>query len=100
MGLLGLIRERVEQLDYDQELAARWYPIGQTIPIVRDPRWSAGWPTIDDRGVTIQAIRNRFKSGVRIDFIPKAYELNPDLTETALRHGEQVTARSCSATKM
>ena len=98
--MLGLISETIEQLDYDQELAASWYPIGKTIPIVVDPKLSVGLSTIDDRGVSIQAIRNSFKSGVRIDFIAKHYELNPDLTETALQYWEQVAARSCSAMKM
>ena len=91
--LPGLLRrETVDQIDYDHELAARWFPIGKTVPIVVDPRLSTGLPVIEGRGVTVQAIRNRFKAGLRIDFIAKDFEMEPDLVETALQYGERVAA--------
>ena len=90
--LPGLLRETIEQLEYDHDLAARWFPVGKTVPIVVDPRLSTGLPTILGRGVTIQAIRKRFKAGLRIEFIAKDYQLEPDLVETALQYWEQVAA--------
>ncbi len=91
--LPGLLRrETTDQLEYDDDLAARWYPIGKKVPIVVDPRLSTGLPTIKGRGVTVQAIHNRFKSGLRIEFIAKDYQLDTDLVETALQYWEQVPA--------
>lgn len=89
----GLLRsETIEQIEYKDELAARWFPIGKTVPIVVDPRISTGLPVIDGRGVTVQAIRRRFKSGLRIDFIARDFDLEPDLVEIALQYCERVAA--------
>ena len=87
-----LRRETTDQLEYDDELAARWFPIGKTVPIVIDPRFSTGLPVVQGRGVTVQAIRKRFKAGLRIDFIAKDFDMNPDLVETAIQYGERVAA--------
>lgn len=90
--LPGLLRETVDQIDYHHELASRWFPIGKSVPIVVDPRLSAGLPVIEGRGVTVQAIRNRFKAGLRIEFIARDFEMEPRLVETALQYGERVAA--------
>ena len=91
--LPGLLRrEMTDQLEYDHDLAARWFPIGKTVPIVVDPRISTGLPVIEGRGVTVQAIRNRFNSGLRIDFIAKDFDMERDLVETALRYWDKVAA--------
>ena len=88
----GLLDKTIDELDYDEELVARWYPIGKTVPIVIDPRLSAGLPVIKGRGVTVQAIRNRFRAGLRIEFIAKDFAMDTDTVETALRYGDKVAA--------
>ena len=91
--LPGLLRsETVNQIEYDDKLAARWFPVGKKVPIVVDPRLSAGLPVIKGRGVTVQAIHKRFKSGLRIDFIAKDFEMDTALIETALQYAERVAA--------
>ena len=91
--LPGLLRRQtVDQIEYDDELAARWFPVGKTVPIVVDPKLSTGLPVIEGRGVTVQAIRKRFKAGLRIDFIAKDFKMDPSLVETALQYGERVAA--------
>ena len=90
--LPGLLRETIDQIDYHQELASRWFPIGRSVPIVVDPRLSTGLPVVEGRGVTVQAIRNRFKAGLRIEFIARDFEMEPHLVETALQYGERVAA--------
>ena len=90
--LPGLLRDTIDQIEYNHDLAARWYPVGKTVPIVVDPRVSTGLPVIAGRGVTVQTIRNRFKAGLRIDFIAKDFDLDRDLVETALRYHERVAA--------
>ena len=90
--LPGLLRETIDQIDYQHDLASRWFPIGRSVPIVVDPRLSTGLPVIDGRGVTVQAIRNRFMAGLRIDFIAEDFAMDPELVETALRYGEKVAA--------
>lgn len=90
--LPGLLRETIDQIEYDHELAARWFPVGKNVPIVVDPRLSTGLPVIQGRGVTVQAIRNRFQAGLRIDFIARDFEMDPHLVETALQYSERVAA--------
>ena len=90
--LPGLLRETIDQIEYDHELAARWFPVGKNVPIVVDPRLSTGLPVIQGRGVTVQAIRKRFQTGLRIDFIARDFEMDPHLVETALQYSERVAA--------
>ena len=73
-------------------MAARWFPVGKDIPIVVDPRISAGIPVIFGRGVSIEAIRKRFKARHRIEFIARDLALEPDVVETALQYAEQIAA--------
>ena len=90
--LPGLLRETIYQIEYDQELVARWFPIGKKVPIVIDPRYSTGQPVIQGRGVTVQAIRKRFNAGLNIDLIAEDFKMNRVLVETALRYSERVAA--------
>lgn len=90
--LPGLLRETIDQIEYDHELAARWFPIGKSVPIIVDPRLSTGLPVIQGRGVTVHAIRKRFHAGLNIEFIAKDFEMDRDLVETALRYSEKVAA--------
>lgn len=91
--LPGLVDELIGQIDYEEELAARWWPEGKEVPIVVDPRYSSGVPTIAGRGVTISAIRSRFREGrLSIDFIAQDYQLKRDEVEQAIRFAEQLAA--------
>jgi uncharacterized protein (DUF433 family) len=92
--LPGLILETIEQLEYEYELAARWYPVGKKIPIVVDPRVSAGLPVVEGRGVTIQTIRKRFYDARQsIPFIAKDFDLNDTVVEEIVRYAPGVLNR-------
>ncbi len=88
--LPGLVRETLSTFDYEIELAARWYPVGKTVPIVVDPRFSAGMPTILNRRVTIQAIYKRFKVGYSTKFIASDLKVHRDVVEEAIRYQDKV----------
>jgi len=89
--LPGFVVEKIKKIDYELELAARWYPIGKTVPIVVDPRISAGLPTIVNRRVTVQAVYRRFKDGrYSIPFIASDLKLKRDEVEEAIRYAEEV----------
>lgn len=91
-SLPGLVLETIHQIVYEEDLAARWFPVGQDQPIVVDPRISTGIPTIVGRGVTVKTIRKRWKAGYKIDFIAQDLALETSLIETVLQYGEQVAA--------
>jgi len=86
----------IHQLDYLEELAAKWFPVGRDVPIVIDPQISTGIPTVIGTGVTIGAIHERFKAGHNIEFLAGDYELEPSVIQTviqyAMQHSELVAA--------
>ena len=91
--LPGILRRKTtDLLEYDDDLAARWFPIGKAVPIVIDPRFSTGMPVIKGRGVTVQAIRKRFNAGLDVDFIANDFQMDRDLVKTAIRYSERVAA--------
>ena len=85
-----LVQETIGQLEYEYELASRWYPAGKDIPIVVDPRISAGLPVIKGRGITVAAIQKRFQAKQKMEFIERDFELEHDVVEEAIRFREAV----------
>jgi uncharacterized protein (DUF433 family) len=88
LTLPGNVLKALELFDYEEEFAARWYPVGKNVPIVIDPRYGAGLPTIPKRRLTIAAIYNRWKSGESIRFISSDYALPQNVVETSLQYAE------------
>jgi len=86
----GLVIETIHNFDYEFELVARWYPLGKAIPIVVDPKISAGMPTIINRRVTVETIYRRFKARYSIPFIASDLKLKREEVEEALRYADEV----------
>lgn len=84
----NLVQETIAQLEYEYELVARWYPAGKDIPIIVDPRISAGLPIIKGRGITVEAIQKRFQAKQKMEFIERDFELEHDVVEEAIRFRE------------
>ena len=90
--LPGLVASIKQQIRYESELAAQWYPVGSDVPIVIDPRITSGRPTIQERRVTVQIIRKRFLAGQDINFIAQDFDIANGVVEDAVRYGELVEA--------
>ena len=89
-----LVVVMMEQLEYELELASRWYPVGKKIPIVVDPYISAGVPTIEGRGITVENIEKRFYVGKQTwEFIAKDLELQQSVVEEVIRFAPRVFHR-------
>ena len=92
--LPDLVRELTEQLEYELELAAKWYPVGKKIPIVVDPYISSGVPTIEGRGITVENIEKRFYLGKQTwEFIAKDLELEQSVVQEVIRFAPRVFHR-------
>ena len=89
-----VLEERLSELDFERHLAARWYPAGKEVPIVVDPRYSAGLPTILGRGVTVAAIYRRWRADPKdnIDFIADDLQLDAELVERVLKYADKIAA--------
>ena len=87
----GLVQQILtEQIEYEYDLASRWYPIGKNGPIVVDPRISAGLPVIKGRGITVEAIYKRFKADQDMAFIERDFALQRGTVEKIIRFREKV----------
>ncbi len=89
-----VVEQRLSELEFKHQLAARWYPIGKEIPIVVDPLYAAGLPTIDGRGVTVGAIYRRWKADPKdnISFIADDLQLDAQLVERVLKYADKIAA--------
>ena len=85
-----LVQETLSQIEYEYELASRWYPVGMGVPIVVDPQISGGLPIVKGRGITVEAIHKRFKANQKMDFIARDFELDRETVEEIIRYAEQV----------
>ena len=91
-SLPGLVLEVIRKIDYEDDLAARWFPEGREYPIVVDPRVSSGVPTVEGRGVTVSTIFNRWRAGLKMDFIARDLALEVADVETVLQYGDRIAA--------
>ncbi|MDE2687523.1 MAG: DUF433 domain-containing protein [Chloroflexota bacterium] len=91
-SLPGLIIDTILQVDYEDELAAKWFPLGKEYPIVIDPRISSGIPTIKGRGISVNAVFKRWRAGNKIGFIAEDLEMEADVVETVLQYGDGIAA--------
>jgi uncharacterized protein (DUF433 family) len=92
--LPNLVAEVMEQLEFELELASKWYPVGKNIPIVVDPYISSGVPTIEGRSITVENIEKRFYVGKQTwEFISKDLELPINVIEEVIRFAPRVFHR-------
>lgn len=92
LTLPGGVVHVIDTVDFDEELALRWYPMGKDVPIVIDPEYGAGRPTIPHRRLTIETIHKRWLAGQKIEFIADDFALEAPLVEEALRYAEKYAA--------
>ena len=91
-SLPGLVLEVIRQFEYEDKFAAKWFPLGKEYPIVIDPRIGSGIPTIEGRGVSVNAIFKRWRAGLKIGFIAQDLALEADVVETVLQYGDGIAA--------
>jgi uncharacterized protein (DUF433 family) len=92
--LPNLVTEIMEQLEFELELASRWYPVGKKIPIIVDPYISSGVPVIEGRGITVENIEKRFYSGKQSwEFIASDLDLSVATVQEVIRFAPKVFHR-------
>lgn len=79
LGWDAIIGPKLNEFDYDSELAVRWHVGGPSSPIVIDPRISFGSPAI--KGTPTWLVRDRWLAGESPDYIARDLRLRvPDVT--------------------
>ncbi len=91
-GLVA-VAEMAAELDYEDELASRWWPLGKRSCIVVDPHIVSGRPAIAGRRVTADVIYARLnKAKESVDFIMQDFQLDREQVEAALEYCERLAA--------
>lgn len=88
--LPGVVAEEIGKVEFLNDLAVRWYPLGMTVPLVIDPRMAAGQPTIPNRGITAASVFKRWEAGQSIKFIADDFVLEPLTVENLVRYAQKV----------
>lgn len=72
-------------LDYANDLAVRWWPLGKDAPIMLDPEYGYGLPVVVGSGVRTEIIRERSLAGDSNEQIARDFNLDPKEVERALQ---------------
>jgi len=83
-----IVEQALDLQDFDeQDFSLRYYPAGKGVPIVVDPRYAGGRPSILHRGVTVETIARRFTLGhEKVASIARDLELDRAVIEEAIRY--------------
>lgn len=78
-------------IEYDGEVARRWFPEGKNHPVVIDPEVQFGHPTIDESGVPTAALYAAWLAeGKKRATVAKLYEVDPRHVDAAVRFEEKL----------
>ena len=82
-----MVQVELDNFDFEPSelFARRWHPYGREVPIVVDPRFGGGMPTIEGRGVTISMILRRRKAGERASSIASDFGIKTSAVEEVIR---------------
>ena len=76
----------LDTLDYEDEMARRWWPRGKDEPIVVDPDYGFGLPVVSGSGVRTEVLAERFRAGEDKREIAYDFGVSPSDVEAALRY--------------
>jgi uncharacterized protein (DUF433 family) len=88
--LPGMVQDEAENMDFDPDdhdpFAVRWHSYGRDVPIVVDPRFGGGMPTIEGTGVTVNVVLRRYESGETRRSIASDFNLKFAVVEQVIKH--------------
>ena len=76
----------LETVDYENELARRWWPMGREYPVVVDPEYGFGLPVVSGSGVRTEILAERARAGDADEEISYDFGLDASQVEAALRY--------------
>lgn len=80
----------LQTVDYENELARRWWPRGRGFPVVVDPDYGFGFPVVSGTGVRTEIVAERALAGDEAAQISYDFNLDEGQLESALEY-ERVT---------
>jgi uncharacterized protein (DUF433 family) len=76
----------LKDLDYEDEIARRWWPKGKAEPIVIDPDYGFGLPVIAGSGVRTEILAERYEAGDTNEEIAYDFGVAVPQVEAAIRY--------------
>src|SRR5215208_6822579 len=74
----------LEDVEYENDVARRWWPLGRDHKVVVDPDYGFGLPVVEGIGVRTEIIAERREAGDSIEEITYDFGVTPDQIEDAL----------------
>jgi len=86
--LPGVVKGKLVDFEFDvvDTLAFRYFPFGHKIPIVVDPRFGSGLPTVKDRNLRTKTLVTRHNAGQDVASIAEDFQLEKSDVEKILLH--------------
>ena len=85
-----IVQDAVRNFDFDSEnqdpFATRWHCYGRDVPVVVDPHFGGGMPTVEGSGVTVDIIVKRRKAGETKRSIANDFNLPFSTVDQVLKH--------------
>ncbi len=82
----------LEDVDFETDGPARWWPTGRDAGIAVDPRYGFGYPVIWRTGVRADVLADLVEAGDPVDFVASQYGLEPAEVERAAQYVRQLAA--------
>lgn len=82
----------LDKLDYQNDFARRWWPLGKEDVVVVDPVYGFGSPVIWGSGVRTELVAERAEVGDRHEVIAYDFDLTHEQVESALLFEDQLAA--------
>jgi uncharacterized protein (DUF433 family) len=82
----------LKDLDYHNEFARRWYPLGKNEPVVVDPDYGFGLPVVVGSGVRTESIAEQYYAGDKVEHIVYDFNVTRKQIESALKLESQLAA--------
>jgi uncharacterized protein (DUF433 family) len=74
----------LDDVEYEEELVRRWWPLGKTVGVVVDPDYGFSLPVIEGTGIRTEIIAERKRAGDSTKDIIYDFGVTPDQIEDAL----------------
>jgi uncharacterized protein (DUF433 family) len=85
------LEQFIQAVDYEENSAVRWWPLGRSQPVIIDTRVNGGLPSTAESGVRTRAIAVHRTEGFAVEEIAKDVGARPREVKAAL-HFERIAA--------
>jgi uncharacterized protein (DUF433 family) len=80
-----VVWEYLRELEYEWDIAIRWWPLGSGRTVIIDPRFSFGRPIVASKKIRTEILAERWQAAEPIELIAEDFGLSSQEVEDALR---------------